>query len=92
MKELDDLAKTLVLAVVLIIALPLRMLNWVRKVVARGLKKRHSEALPPLTPKSSKKSPKKVAKTDGSSLNKFKLYYEDLPIRWGKKRGRKLLD
>lgn len=84
MKELDDLAKAIVEAVALIIALPYRIVSWVVRAVRRKRSARKIEALRPSTLNGSKKSQKKVGLIAGSSLKSFKLDFEEVE----QKRGR----
>lgn len=93
MREIDELALALAKALGLIIALPLKTVSWAVRV-ARLKFQRASQLW---TKRGSRKSQKQVAKNAGklkkTSLEKFRLYYEELPKdkkRWGKKSGRKL--
>lgn len=92
MNEIDQLAAAVVQAVAHIIALPIRISVWVARAAKRSLKKPHFVGLAQWKSRSSKRRQAKVAKKGGnspSSLDKFKLSYEDVPDKKiGRKNGR----
>lgn len=92
MTELDDLAEALATVVVRIIAVPLQIVRLVLKVGRR----KYQKALRHLRTQSEKRLQRRVARLDRqkpkpkrNTLDKFKLYFEDLPSMVKIKRNRK---